>query len=103
MQLQEKNKDVVSISLNLDHKDPANPPTQQLQDDVVKLLKDKNITCENVIASDGIDQVLAHYEFTNGLPAILIYGRDGKLRMSQDAGFEFETEVVPTVKGLLEE
>jgi hypothetical protein len=103
VQLQEKNKDVVSISLNLDHKDPASPPTQQLKDDVVELLKEKNITCENVIASDSINQVLAHYELSNGLPAILIYDRDGKLRKSKDAGFEYETDIEPTVKGLLAE
>jgi hypothetical protein len=103
VQLQEKNKDVVSISLNVEHEDPSSPPTQEMTDTIVAKLKEKNVTCENVIASDGLDNALAHYKFANGLPAILIYGRDGKLQKSQDAGFEYETDVEPTVKGLLAE
>jgi hypothetical protein len=103
VQLQEKNKDVVSISLNVEHKDPSSPPPQELTDKIVATLKEKNVTCDNVIASDGINNVLAKYEFTNGLPAVLIYGRDGKLRKSQDAGFEYEKDVEPTVAELLEE
>lgn len=103
MQLQEKNKDVVSISLNVEHKDPSSPPTKELQDKIVATLKTKDVTCENVIVSDGIENVLAKYEFANGLPAILIYGRDGKLRKSQDAGFEYETDIEPRVAELLAE
>lgn len=101
MQLQENHQDVVCISLNLDHKDPASPPTEELQTEIVTMLQGMNISCVNVIASDGHDNVLAHYNLTNGLPAVMIYDREGQLRKSRDAGFEYDTDIEPVIAELL--
>lgn len=93
---------VLALSWNLDHKDANQEPTEELRQAVLNKLEELNITCENVIASDPINEVLTRYEVF-GLPATLVFGRDGELEKVFEGAFTYNNDVTPFVGALLQQ
>lgn len=102
MQLHERYGDRVhGISLNVDYEGDEEGPSEQLVEKIVSKLKQLNITCENVIASDAIDEVLSEFDIFS-LPAVLIYDAQSELHKRFDGSVSYEEQVIPAVKQLLE-
>jgi thiol-disulfide isomerase/thioredoxin len=100
-QLQEEfGNQMVTISWNLDHDDSESGPTEALQQSVLDKLVQLNVTCQNVISSDPIQEVLSDYEVF-GLPATLVFGSDGKLVHLFEGAFTYDKDVAPFVRELL--
>ena len=79
MQLQKKFSDTVhTISLNVDHDKDDGAPPQDLQDEALEMLREKQISTENVICSGECDTVLESLDIVS-LPAVVVYNQEGKL------------------------
>ena len=101
--MQEKHKDrIAAISLNVDHDEAKGLPPESLQQEVLDKLTRLKMNCQNVIAADPMEVVFDHYGVSS-LPAVLIYGRDGKLRKKLDTEFSYGDDVFPLVEKLLGE
>ena len=101
MQLHEKYGDrLVGISLNVDYEGGEEGPPSQLQSEVESVLTKLNITCENVISSDPIDDVLKEFGVFS-LPAVVIYDAQGNLSKVFDGTVSYAEQVFPEVEKLL--
>ena len=92
--------DVVTISWNLDHADSDKPLSDELRNSVVEQLRALAITSRNVISADPLDKVVTELGVF-GLPATLVYGRDGKLAKQFEGVFSYDGDVTPLVAELL--
>ena len=102
MQLHDKYGDqVVGISLNVDFDGDAEGLSPQLQSDVASVLTKLNITSENVISSDPMDDVLKDFDIFS-LPAVVIYNSQGELHKVFDGTVSYADQVFPEVEQLLQ-
>ena len=102
MQLHEKYGDRVhGISLNVDFDGDAESPSEQLLAEIVSVLKELNIACENVVSSDPMDEVLKDFDIFS-LPAVLIYNSQGELHKRFDGTVSYQKQVFPKVERLLQ-
>ena len=56
----------------------AEGPSEQLLANIVSMLKELSIACENVVSSDPMDDVLKDFDVFS-LPAVLIYNSQSEL------------------------
>ena len=99
MQLQAKFPATVqTISLNLDYDNDDGSPPQKLQDEVLEILRKQKITTRNLICSGECDSMLEALDVLS-LPAVLVFGPDGKLQKSFEN--EFTSDDVATEVELL--
>lgn len=100
---QEHPKDIAAISLNLDFFGDNDSPADY-RDEVGGFLKSiRAMAVDNVVSSDSFDDVMATFdsEFqTDGVPVVLVYGRDGNLLKSFN-GESYQDEIAPFVKTTL--
>lgn len=107
--LQEKHgKDVVGISVNCDYIGLKKKPPEFYRDRVTKTLTDlKAQPLINVLCTQPSDDLFAALK-VDSIPAVFVYGRDGKLahrfdnRTSKgEEGVSYEKQVTPAVTALL--
>ena len=93
---------VQAISWNLDHDDPDIQTPAPLKQEVLEKLVELKLNCQNVIAADAIDDVLERHDIF-GVPATLVYGRDGKLLKKFEGAFSYKQDVFPFVEMALKQ
>jgi thiol-disulfide isomerase/thioredoxin len=99
---------VVCISFNLDYSGAAGETPESFRVPVNQFLTKQGATFLNVISSDADDDVFRRLKL-GSIPAVLVYGRDGRLakRLDNDDalygkdGFTYEQQIVPLVEQLL--
>ena len=89
------------MTLNLDFDEPGGQPDRELQQRVLDKLTKMEIDARNLIAADGYASVLEHFNAFS-LPAVLIFGTDGKLKEKFEGDVTYERDVVPLVRQLLD-
>lgn len=101
LQLQKKFPErVAAVTLNVDHDDADSEPSAELRQDVLLKLADLGAQGINIIATDAHEDVLAHHDLF-AVPAVLVYGRDGKLLRKFEGEYTYEDDVVPVVEEAL--
>lgn len=99
MQLQEKFPETVkAYSLNVDYDEEDGDPPQKLQDEILELLKTKEISVTNIVSNTNCDTVLDGYEIFS-LPAVLVFGKDGSLHKLFENEFSYD-DVINEVESL---
>ncbi|HBH52663.1 MAG TPA: hypothetical protein DDY91_12320 [Planctomycetaceae bacterium] len=71
-------KQVVCMSLSCDYAGIKNKPPEFYRERVMKFLEKEQATFENLMASDEAEIVFDKLKIAS-IPAVLVYGRDGKL------------------------
>lgn len=89
--------DVVSIALNVDHNEEDTAPTDELQQEVLAILTERNMETTNVICSTPFDTMLDKYELFS-LPAAIVFDRDGKKLEVFEGDLNYEKQVFPLIK-----
>jgi hypothetical protein len=101
VQLHEKyGEQVVGISLNVDYDGSEENLSPQLQSQIESVLTKLKVTCENVISSDPMDDVLKDFDIF-GLPAVVIYDAQGSLHTVFEGTVSYGEQVFPEVEKLL--
>jgi thiol-disulfide isomerase/thioredoxin len=107
---QEMAGDVACLTLNLDYIGIANEPPETNRETATKILRDKQVACQNFLSSDPDEQVYKEIGAAS-VPVVLVYDREGKLakRFDNEAneygkeGFSYEQHITPFVKELTAE
>lgn len=73
-----KNPDLVCMSLNLDHIGLKKRPPESYQERVLKFLTKQDATFDNILCSDKDADIYEQLDIPS-IPAVFVYGRDGKL------------------------
>jgi thiol-disulfide isomerase/thioredoxin len=102
--------DIVCISFDLDYSGAADESPESYRDSVHEFLQKHGATFTNAISSDAADDVFNRLDL-GSVPAVLVYGRDGRLvkrfdnddGVYGDEGFTYEDHIVPLVDSLLAE
>ena len=89
--------DVVSIALNVDHNEEDTAPTDELQQEVLAILAERNMETTNVICSTPFDTMLDKYDLFS-LPAAIVFDRDGKKLEVFEGDLNYEKQVFPLIK-----
>ncbi len=89
--------DVVSIALNVDHNEEDAVPTEELQQEVLAILSERNMETTNVICSTPFDTMLDKYELFS-LPAAIIFDREGKKLEVFEGDLNYEKQVFPLIE-----
>jgi len=100
--------DVVCIAFNMDYSGAASETPDSFREPVNQFLTKHGATFLNVISSDAADDVFRRLKL-GSIPAVLVYGRDGRLAkrfdnddaLYGDEGFTYEKQIVPLVEQLL--
>ena len=101
--------DVKCITVSLDYIGLADEGPETYKDKVMPILQHVGATFDNVIAADDSETMLKKLELA-APPAVMVYGRDGKLAKrfdneeaaSEAEGFTYEKDITPLVKQLVE-
>lgn len=102
MQLQEAFPErVVAISLNLDFDGQNETLSPELEERIRGTLTKLGITCRNLISGDPMGQVLRDLEIF-GLPAAIIFDKEGQLHKRFEGSVGYDEVIVPEVEKLLE-
>jgi hypothetical protein len=102
VQLQEKYpQQLHAIALNVDF-DASGSPPPELVSQVTSAQRQIGVTCESVLCSDPMEDVLSDFEIF-GLPAALVFDVQGNLIRRFDGNANYESNVVPFVDDLLSE
>jgi thiol-disulfide isomerase/thioredoxin len=103
--LQKKHPEIVCMSLNLDYIGLKNKPPEFYQERVLKFLTKQEAAFDNILCSEEAEQVFEKLEIPS-IPAVFVYGRDGKLAKTfdnSDAETEEEGFTYKDVTALVEE
>lgn len=104
--LHKKHKsDIVCVSLNLDYIGLKTKPPEFYQERVLKFLTKQEATFDNVLCSEESEQMFEKLGIPS-IPAVFVYGRDGKLAKTfdnSDAATEDEGFTYQDVTKLVEE
>jgi len=100
--------DVKCITVSLDYAGYPDEGPETYKDDVMPFLLQVGATFDNIIASDDSDTMLKKLELA-APPAVLVYGRDGKLAKrfdnedaaSEAEGFTYHDDISPLVAELV--
>lgn len=84
------------ITLNVDF-DETGEPSNELRERVLAMLKRSNVTCENLLCSDAMEDVLGELEIL-GLPAAMVYDAEGNLLRRFDGKVDYENEILPLIE-----
>lgn len=71
-------KDVVCMSMSCDYAGIKNKPPEFYRERVIKFLEKQEATFENVLSSVPSDELFEQMELAS-IPAVYVFGRDGKL------------------------
>jgi thiol-disulfide isomerase/thioredoxin len=71
-------KEVVCMSLSCDYQGIKNKPPEFYRERVLKFLDKVGATFQNLLATDPADELYEKMELAS-IPAVFVYGRDGKL------------------------
>ncbi len=71
-------KGVACMSFNCDYDGIPEKPPEHYRDRVVKFLEKQGATFENLMANVALEQLMDRMELAS-IPAVYVYGRDGKL------------------------
>ncbi len=101
--------DVVCIAFNMDYSGAASETPDSFREPVNQFLTKHGATFLNVISSDAADDVFRRLKL-GSIPAVLVYGRDGRLAkrfdnddaLYGDEGFTYEKQIVPLIEQLLD-
>lgn len=75
---QHRQDGVACISLSLDYDGIASKPPETYRERVLKFLRKQEATFDNVLSSVASEELLDKLELAS-MPAVYVYGRDGKL------------------------
>lgn len=101
MQLREEHPDDIdAIALNLDFDEEEGAPSPELVAKVAAVLRDQAIRVRNVVCSDPTQRALDHFEVF-GVPAVLVFDREGRLHRRFEGEFTYEDDVAPAVRALI--
>lgn len=101
MQLQEMyKKEIHAVSLNIEYSGDDQMPPAELQDEVRSMLGRRGITCENIMCTANITDTMDELGVA-GLPAVLVFDKEGELSRRFDGGFSYEKDVFPLVAELV--
>lgn len=103
--LQKQHPEIVCLSLNLDYIGLKNKPPEFYQERVLKFLTKQEAAFDNVLCSEEAEQMFEKLEIPS-IPAVFVYGRDGKLAKTfdnSDAETEEEGFTYKDVTALVEE
>lgn len=108
VKLQKKFGDsIVCVSFNCDYVGIKSKPPETYHDRVLKFLKKQNATFLNVLCKTPSDELFDKIDL-GSIPAVYVYGTDGKLanRFDNDEGkygdeFTYEKHVIPMVEKLI--
>lgn len=100
---------VACISVSCDYSGIEGEPPESYREDVLEFLRKQKATFDNVLSSVPSDKLYEKLDL-GSIPAVLVYGPDGRLvqRFDNDEGeygeegFTYEEQVVPLVENLLE-
>lgn len=92
---------MAAVSLNVDYNEAGPGPDDDLRRQVQEKLASLGMSCQNVISSDPMNNVLEHFQVTFGLPAVLVFAPDGTLAKGFDGGPSYDQDVIPLVSQLL--
>ncbi len=101
---------VACISVNVNYDGSVNAPPSSYREEVLRFLVRQNAAFQNVICSDADEQLYSLIDL-GAVPAIYVYGKDGRMRKRFDndsgeygeEGFTYEKHVIPLVEQLLAE
>ena len=104
MQLHERfDGQLVGISLAVDYEGKPDQPPDSFRDEALTFLQSRSMICENVISKTAKDDVLKSLDLF-GIPAVIVYDREGNLHKPIDSGSgSYEENVIPLVEKLLKE
>ncbi len=71
-------KGLKCMSLSCDYSGIKNKPPEFYKEKVLKFLSKQEATFENILASDPLDELLDRMQLSS-IPAVYVFGRDGKL------------------------
>lgn len=102
------NGEVKCITVSLDYIGLADEGPETYQSKVMPILKHIGATFDNIIAADDSETMLKKLELA-APPAVLVYGRDGKLAKrfdneeaaSEEEGFTYDKDITPLVAELV--
>ena len=102
-------KEVACVSVNLNYAGLKNTPPEALREDVEKFLQDRDATFANVLCSTPDMEVFERIDLSS-IPAVYVYGRDGKLVKrfdnssieSDEQEFTYKKDVEPLVERLVQ-
>jgi thiol-disulfide isomerase/thioredoxin len=104
----EHGENVACISINVDFIGLEVEPSAELQEGVLRFLREQDAAIENVICSDPADEIYDRVDFVS-IPAVYVYDRSGELKrlFKNDAGdygkdgFTYAAHVSPLVRELI--
>ena len=70
-------KRIACVSLSLDYIGEANKPPESYKPKVLKFLREKGATFDNIIAGEETDVMYQHLQITNP-PAVFVYDKTGQ-------------------------
>ncbi|MFN3151872.1 TlpA disulfide reductase family protein [Bremerella sp.] len=102
-------EDVKCITVSLDYIGLADEGPETYKDKVMPILQHVGATFDNIIAADDSETMLKKLELA-APPAVMVYGRDGKLAKrfdnekaaSEEEGFTYADDIQPLVKQLVD-
>ena len=98
------------VSVNCDYVGIEDEPPESYRKDVLKFLRKKGASFDNVLSSLAYDELFEKLELAS-LPVVYVYGKDGKLKKRFDneeelygeEGFTYQKDIIPFVEKLLKE
>jgi len=87
--------DVHAIALNIDFDSETGEPSEELKQQVTATLAEHGITCENVMASTPMEELLDHYGVFS-VPVVLVF-KDGNVVEKFEGEFSYDEQVHPAI------
>ncbi|MCA9035558.1 MAG: TlpA family protein disulfide reductase [Planctomycetaceae bacterium] len=101
--------EIVCISFNVDYIGIKSKPVDTYRAPVEKFLKKNSATFTNILSTTESDEIFASLDLAS-IPAVYVYGRDGKLAKrfddslfsdGEEEAFTYEDDINPFVNALL--
>jgi thiol-disulfide isomerase/thioredoxin len=99
---------VACISVSCDYIGIKDEPPESYREEVLEILKAKEVTFENVLSNVPSDELFEELGFAS-IPVVYVYGKDGELKKRFDneeelygeEGFTYQKDIIPFVEELL--
>ena len=90
---------VACVSLSFDY-DEDGETIDQLKPKIQKFLDQQGATFDNIVSSEGYEKLYEKFELPS-IPAVFVYGKDGKLLARVDESGDDETPIYDRVRALV--
>ena len=101
MKLKEKHGDKVeTMAINLDHSGDGKPDAEMVAK-MGRFVSRREIDCAHFVSEDADTKVFKNFG-AEGLPLVLVYDVDGKLKKKFEGDIDYEADVVKLVDKLVE-